>query len=60
MTFLVNILSEIFHRLEIQEYVIIYERSCLDSIAVSLFGIMTVEPREIYKITKEYQNKRSK
>ena len=32
----------------------------LDSIAVSLFGNMTVEPREIHIITKEYQNKRSK
>ena len=53
MTFLVNILSEIFHRLEIQEYVIIYERSCLDSIAVSLFGNITVETGEILIITKE-------
>ena len=35
-------------------------RSGLDSIAVSLFGNMTVEPREIHIITKEYQNKRSK
>ena len=32
----------------------------LDSIAVSLFGNMTVEPGEIHMITKEYQNKRSK
>ena len=32
----------------------------LDSIAVSLFGNMTVETGEIHIITKEYQNKRSK
>ena len=34
----------------------------LDSIAVSLFGNLTVEPGEIHLITKEcqYQNKRSK
>ena len=32
----------------------------VDSIAVSLFGDMTVEPGEIHIITKQYQNKRSK
>ena len=32
----------------------------VDSIAVSLFGNMTVETGEIQIITKEYQNKRSK
>ena len=36
------------------------EKVMLDSIAVSLFGNMTVEPGEIHIITKEYQNKRSK
>ena len=35
-------------------------RMGVDSIAVSLFGNMTVEPGEIHIITKEYQNKRSK
>ena len=32
----------------------------VDSIAVSLFGNITVETGEIHIITKEYQNKRSK
>ena len=32
----------------------------LDSIAVSLFGNITVETGEILIINKEYQNKRSK
>ena len=32
----------------------------VESIAVSLFGNMTIETGEILIITKEYQNKRSK
>ena len=38
----------------------IKELGGVDSIAVSLFGNITVETGEIHIITKEYQNKRSK